>query len=98
MGHRNVQWSAVWAVAAKQPDLSQHARWLAAVLASGPGAVASHTCAGGVWGVVEAVRGIVEVTVPAQSRVRKRGIRAYRRDLDPDDITVHNGVPLTTPI
>jgi predicted transcriptional regulator of viral defense system len=33
------------------PVLGQHARWLAAVLSCGPGAVLSHASAGALWGL-----------------------------------------------
>lgn len=89
-------WRGVYAVG--RPGLTREARWMAAVMACGDGAVASHACAGAIWEVVEAESGSIEVTVPARSRVRKRGIRAYRRDLDDAEITTHLEIPVTTPV
>jgi predicted transcriptional regulator of viral defense system len=43
--------------------LSHHGRWMAAVLACGPGAVLSHRAAGALWGMVAAPRQ-ADVTVP----------------------------------
>jgi very-short-patch-repair endonuclease/predicted transcriptional regulator of viral defense system len=89
-------WRGVYAVG--RPDLTREGRWIAAVLACGPGAVGSHTCAAAVWEVVTAVRGWIEVTVAARRRIERPGIRIHRRDLKAVEITTQHGLPVTTPM
>ncbi|MGH2993485.1 MAG: type IV toxin-antitoxin system AbiEi family antitoxin domain-containing protein [Solirubrobacterales bacterium] len=73
-----------------------HARWMAAVLACGAGAVLSHASAGMLWEIVERRPGPAHVTAPS-GRHRRQGIILHRgRDLDVSG-TVHNGIPVTTP-
>jgi very-short-patch-repair endonuclease len=72
-------------------------RMLAACLAGGPTAVASHRAAALLW-ELDGVRGsIVEVTVAmaTRSRIRRAVVHRSRR-LDDADVTVHRGVPVTT--
>lgn len=79
--------------------LPPNARELAAVLACGPGAVASHHAAGGLWGMVKRVTSVdVRVTVPGR-RVRSReGIRPFTvKVLDPRDRRMLGPVPVTAP-
>ena len=73
--------------------LTQHGRWMAAVLACGPGAVLSHRAAAALW----RIRGgtAVEVTVPTAKHARG-GIRVHRSDLPADETTTHHGIPTTT--
>jgi very-short-patch-repair endonuclease len=74
------------------------ARQLAAVLASGPGAVLSHLSAAEIWQLLPGREGAVDVTVPGRNPGRKRGIRVHRvRDLDPRDIRKLGGIPITSP-
>jgi very-short-patch-repair endonuclease len=59
--------------------LSDEARWMAAVLACGPGAVLSHGAAAVHWGLLRPLDGPVDVTVSTHSgRKRRRGIRIHR--------------------
>jgi very-short-patch-repair endonuclease len=67
---------------------------MAAVLAYGPGAVLSHSPGGAHWQIVRD-RGPCEVTVPKARRSR-RGIRVHHVRLPSDEITVHEGIPVTT--
>jgi hypothetical protein len=73
--------------------LTRNGRWMAAVLACGPGAVLSHRAAAALWGI----RGgtAVEVTIPG-SRRKRRGIVLHRADLPDDETTVHLRIPTTT--
>jgi hypothetical protein len=73
--------------------LTQHGRWMAAVLAYGPGTVLSHRAAAALWGM----RGgtYVEVTAPSARRGR-RGIQVHRAALPADERTTHRGIPTTT--
>ena len=73
--------------------LTQHGRWMAAVLACGPGAVLSHLSATALWGLRRSSR--IEVTVPA-GRHRREGIRVHRAVLPDDERTTHHGIPTTT--
>ena len=73
--------------------LTQDGRWMAAVLAYGPGTVLSHRAAAALWGM----RGgtWVEVTVPSGRRARD-GIQVHRAALPEDERTTHRGIPTTT--
>ncbi|HXS43329.1 MAG TPA: type IV toxin-antitoxin system AbiEi family antitoxin domain-containing protein [Solirubrobacteraceae bacterium] len=85
----------VYAVA--HTALREEGRWLAAVLACGVGAVLSHLSAGRLWSMSAVpVDRAVHVTVPGADRARP-GIVAHRAPLTGADVTVHRGVPTTTP-
>jgi hypothetical protein len=76
--------------------LPREGRWLAAVLASGDGAVLSHLSAAVHWNLLRYDAPRPEVTAPA-SRHRVPGIRLHRsRSLDTQDTTRHEGIPVTT--
>lgn len=67
----------------------------AALKACGDGAVLSHRSAAVRWRIMRSYRGPVEVTTPR--RCGKRGpLRARTGRLDPRDITIKDGVPITT--
>jgi predicted transcriptional regulator of viral defense system len=84
----------VYAVGHKKITL--RGRWMAAVLACGKGAVLSHVPAGVLHNVARTSAGRVDVTVP-RSRRGIRGIVIHRvRDLHPDDVTVIDGIPVTS--
>lgn len=73
------------------------AREMAAVLACGPRAVASHWSAAALWQLLPASRSR-EVHVIAQDGHRVRpGIRTHRTRLLPDQTTTMDGIPVTTP-
>lgn len=81
-----------------RPQLSRHGRWMAAVLACGPGAVLSHGSAAALWGFERERRGAIEISVPGERRCRRPGILAHRRTgLGREDVTAHEGVPVTSP-
>jgi hypothetical protein len=83
--------------AAGHNRLSQEARWPAAVLAAGPDAVLSHEAAAKHWRIWRGRAQQIDVTVPGQRRTR-RGFRIHRaRTLDKRDVTIHKGIPITTP-
>ena len=75
--------------------LSQKGRWMAAVLVGGEGAVLSHRSAAALWGVRPSSRTEVQVTVPS-GRGRRPGIRFHRGSVPKDEVTVRNGIPITT--
>ncbi len=67
---------------------------MAAVLACGPGAVLSHRSAAALWGI-RAYSGRIEVTVPTKSDSRG-SIRRHSVSLPADEVTVVDGIPVTT--
>jgi very-short-patch-repair endonuclease len=70
---------------------------LAAVLAAGPDAVASHTTAGVLWGAWGLVADSVELTTTVGHRVQLAGVKSHRtRHLLPSDRTRHKSVPVTS--
>jgi very-short-patch-repair endonuclease len=77
-------------------NLSQEARWMAAILAAGEGAVLSHLSAAKHWNVWRRKADGIDITVPGQRRPRE-GFTIHRaRRLDPRDVTTHQGLPITT--
>jgi very-short-patch-repair endonuclease len=78
--------------------LPSKAHWMAAVLACGKGAALSHTAAAAHHEIRHSSAATVDVTVPARSgRRRRRGIRLHRSGrLGPEDVTVREGIPVTT--
>jgi very-short-patch-repair endonuclease len=79
--------------------LTAEGRWLAAVLAGGPGAVLSHATAAAAWDLRRAGGTFIHVTVPTRGgRERRAGLRLHRSNtLGATDVTVHRGIPITTP-
>lgn len=80
------------------PILSGNGRYLAAGLACGEGAVASHRTAGAVLGSRPTATATVHVTVPTRSgRPRRSGIVVHRTEvLTPADVTTRDRIPVTS--
>lgn len=76
--------------------VSREGRWMAAVLACGPGAVLSHQSAAALWGIRGTAKARIDVTVPRELR-RRPGLHPHRAVLPADEVTVHDGIPTTTP-
>ncbi len=94
-GRLHVQHAGVYAVG--HARLSVSARRLAAVLASGPGAVLSHHTAADVWGILRSSRALVDVSTPPRRRRRHRGIVVHRpRRLEERDKATVAGMPVTS--
>jgi very-short-patch-repair endonuclease len=91
-GELHVWYRGVYAVGHRV--LTREGRWMAAVLAAGPGAVLSHRSAAALWEIRRSARPRIEVTAPRRSR---HGIQVHQARLAPDEVTVHNGIPVTTP-
>jgi very-short-patch-repair endonuclease len=72
------------------------ARELGAVLTCGAGSFLSHRCAGTRWGFLAATDPPLEVVVRGDHR-RTEFIVHRTRSLDLRDVTVHDGLPMTTP-
>jgi very-short-patch-repair endonuclease len=68
---------------------------MAAVLASGPGAVLSHRSAASLWGLSLSSRQGIEVTRPGKLRGR-HGVVVHRAALPSDETTEVDGIPVTT--
>lgn len=62
------------------PNLTAEGRWLAAVLACGPGAVLSHRSAAALWRLLPPPGGPIHVSVPSLAgRAKRTGIAIHRR-------------------
>jgi very-short-patch-repair endonuclease/predicted transcriptional regulator of viral defense system len=66
---------------------------LAAVLTYGDGALLSHRAAAAHWGLRPSEA--IEVTLPRTARGRP-GVLLHRLPLPPDEVTSHDGIPVTT--
>jgi very-short-patch-repair endonuclease len=82
--------------AAGHRALRSEARWLAAVLACGDGAALSHRSAAALWGLRASGRERVDVTAPGSRGLRDPLIDLHRARLEPAEVTVHGGIPVTT--
>ena len=81
-----------------RPELTRNGRWMAAVLACGPGAALSHSSAAALWSIRDKESNRIEISVPVNRAPRPRGIRVHRRAaLIAKDVTRHRGIPVTTP-
>jgi very-short-patch-repair endonuclease len=78
--------------------VSQHGRWLAAVLACGPEAVLSYRSAAALWGIRPTSAAVVEVTLPSPGgRPNRPGLWVHRtRRLSADEVSRHDGIPVTS--
>ena len=70
---------------------------MAAVLASGSGAVLSHRSAGRLWGLLQPRDEWVEVTGPPGRRARRRGIVCRETVIADDERGLVDGIPVTSP-
>jgi very-short-patch-repair endonuclease len=75
---------------------TQHGRWLAAVLACGPGAALSHRSAAELWDLHSSSYGDIDVSVRTRAGRSRAGLRVHRGRLSPDEVTVHAAIPCTT--
>jgi very-short-patch-repair endonuclease len=76
--------------------LSREGRWMAGVLAAGERAALSHLCAAALRAIRELRTDFVTVLAP-KARRPKGPLRVYEcRNLDPRDVTVWRGIPVTT--
>jgi very-short-patch-repair endonuclease len=80
-------------------ELTPHGRWMAAVLASGDGAVLSHRSAAELWGIGREWEGRIDVSIPRRSRLERRGIKVRcRKSLPSRSVTQRFRIPVTSPI
>jgi hypothetical protein len=75
-------------------SLSREGAWMAAVLASGDGAVLSHRSAAALWGLLKEPPPSHEVTIP-RSTGPVSGLRRHHGALLSDETTVCEGIPVT---
>jgi very-short-patch-repair endonuclease len=80
-----------------RPDVTREGWWMAAILACGDGSVLSHRTAATHLGLLKGPTGPVHVSVPLTTRRSHAGIRPHRRSLQASDVTVREGIPVTTP-
>lgn len=90
-------WRGVYAFG--HQELTREGRLIAAVLACGPNAVASHLAAAVEWELLAFGGSAIDVTVPGRgTRAERPGVRVHSvRRIHPDDITELRGIPITTP-
>lgn len=77
------------------PAITIRGRWMAAVLASGDGAVLSHRSATALWGIWGSGGEATHVTVPRKSR-SQRSIRRHFGVLPDDERELVDGIPVTS--
>jgi very-short-patch-repair endonuclease len=68
---------------------------MAAVLACGDDAVLSHRSAAALWGIRRPGGHAIEVTAPSKTRSRGN-LRRHSSALPADEVTTHDGIPVTT--
>jgi very-short-patch-repair endonuclease len=78
--------------------VSQHGRWLAAVLAYGGSALLSHRTAAALWGLGRPRSSPIDVSAPIgrQGLRRRSGIWIHRGRLHPEDRGERAGIPVTS--
>lgn len=75
--------------------LSREGRWMAAVLACGPGAMLSHRSAAALWGIRKTAPETVDVTLARRSR-SSRALRRHVTVIPDDERDLRHGIPVTT--
>ena len=76
--------------------LSERGRIIAALLAVGPGAAISHATAAYLWSLIPSMPPFIRVTVTSRAPRRRHGIHVHQATHL--DTTVHQQLPVTTPI
>ncbi|HVF77248.1 MAG TPA: type IV toxin-antitoxin system AbiEi family antitoxin domain-containing protein, partial [Solirubrobacteraceae bacterium] len=78
-------------------SLGVRGRWMAAVLAGGPGALLSHRSSAALQGIRRTSQALVEITVPSDRARAIPGIRTYRcAGLRSQDRALVDGIPCTS--
>ncbi len=94
-GRLHPQHDGVYSVGS--PDLTQKGKWMAAVLACGPGAVLSHESAAALWGVAKNPAKAISLSVPMERNPRHPRLEIHRRrNLRPPDLDTRDGIPVTS--
>lgn len=76
-------------------NLTREGWWMAAVLALGEGTVLSHLTAAMLWKLVDASDGYPHVTAPIKGH-RQAGIIRHAAALGRDEVSVRDGIPVTS--
>lgn len=76
--------------------LTPQGTWMAAVLACGLDAVLSHRDAAALWDLRPSHRSSVDVTVPGAHRRSRKRITVHRNQIEPQDRTARDGIPVTS--
>jgi hypothetical protein len=92
-GRLHVWYRGVYAVGHR--SLKREGRWMAAVLAVGPGAVLCHRSAASLWGIRPTARAAIEVNVGRKVR-GPGGVEIHNARLAADEVTSIDGIPVTT--
>ena len=71
---------------------------IATILWIGDGAVASHDTALAIYGLADAMPAVIHISVPRRFRGSRPGVLIHRAQLPVDDVTVRDGIPVTTPL
>jgi very-short-patch-repair endonuclease len=80
------------------PVLPRYGRWMAAVLAAGPGAALSHASAAALWEIRPSAAIRIDVTVPTPGGRERPGLRIHRATrLRSNEAQRHHGMRVTTP-
>ena len=75
--------------------VTEAGRWMAAVLASGDGAVLSHASAAALWELARD-HGVAHTTTAGYAETRP-GLRVHHSRLQDDEVTIRDRIPVTTP-
>ena len=73
-----------------------HADLFIAWLSTGPQAVLSHESALALYGLSDLLPGEIHLTVPRTASRRRKGMRLHTARLRPDEVTMREGLPVTT--
>jgi very-short-patch-repair endonuclease len=80
-----------------RPLVTVDGRWMAAVLACGPGSLVSHRTGAALLGARPTSRAVVDVTSPTRAGRGLRGIAVHSAaTLEPRDVVVVRGIPCTS--
>ena len=93
-GRLHKVWPGVYAVG--RPRLTQHGRWMAAVLSCGPGAALSHRAGAALWQITTMERGLIQVSVSRGHPRGGAGVVVHRRPRL--EVVSHEGIPVTSPV
>lgn len=81
-----------------RPQLTGEGRWMAAILACGPGAALSHGSAAALWRIGRERGSWIDVAIRRRSDLRRPGIRVRNRSALPAErIISHLRIPVTAP-
>lgn len=95
-GRLHPLWRGVYAVG--RPEVTRRGVWMAATLACGRESALSHDSGAALLRIASESTDAVHVSVPARLRRHRPGIVVHRRTrLEPADLTVVDGIPVTTP-